>query len=165
MDLWMPKNLERNVYSNLLEGDIWVEGLSQTIRISYDPRLDVDYVQNSIRYLNDNLPQIQALLAPSILKFCKQQMEDYPDVDYPDGMERIALSSVWDFVAIEELHIDFCEPDVRQVKVLNLYGSCNWEFEDGLQWLIRDGEVLYSGPWNDYHVWQPAEQFACGNYK
>ena len=126
---------------------------------------NVEYVQNSIRYLNNNLPQIRALLAPSILKFCKRQMADDPYVDCPDGMERIALSSVWDFVAIEELHIDFCEPNVREIKVLNLYRSCNWEFDDGLQWLIRNGEVLYSGPWNHYHVWQSAEQLDCGNYK
>ena len=35
----MPKNLESNVYSNLLEGDIGAAGLSQSIRISYGPRL------------------------------------------------------------------------------------------------------------------------------
>lgn len=164
MESVMPENIEKNIYSNMLEGDIWVDTLKRHIRISYDPNLDLQYIEKSINYFRTNILEIGTLLAPSILRFCKEQMDAYPDVDYPDGMALIDLSSVWDYVKIEELHIDNYKPNTRDMDVLNLYGSCNWEFDDGLQWLIRDGTVIYSGPWNNYNVWQPAEQLDCGNY-
>ena len=164
MNIGIIKNVEKNTYTNMLEGNFWVEKLGQYIQISYDPSIDFKYVEESICYFDRNISQIQSLLAPSILRFCKNQMKNYPDVDYPIGMECIDISSVWNFVKIEELHIDCYEPNLKDLKVLNLYGSCDWEFDDGLQWLIRDGKVIYSGAWNNYNVWQSADQLDCGNY-
>ena len=67
-------------------------------------------------------------------------MKYYPDVDYPEGMDKIEnCMDILKYMSINSLFIEHCKPENENVKVLNLSGCCAWDEENGIQWLVKDG--------------------------
>ena len=64
-------------------------------------------------------------LCSSKYDFKKEEMEDYPDKDYPEGMDKINNPlELLDYFAIMELHIEmYANESVKEVRVLNLSGQ------------------------------------------
>lgn len=50
--------------------------------------------------------------------------------------------------------------------VLHLELNCDWEEEHGMEWLIRDDEVLYVGSFDGVLAWDEKEEYKdlSGNY-
>lgn len=44
-------------------------------------------------------------------------------------------------------------PKEPEIPVLNLSGCCDWQEDEGLHCLIKNGHVVYMGSWNDEDVW------------
>lgn len=49
--------------------------------------------------------------------------------------------------------LDIKVPREPGTPVLNLSGSCDWQEDEGLHCLIKNGRVVYMGSWNDEDVW------------
>ena len=50
------------------------------------------------------------------------------------------------------------------MKVLNLSGCCAWDEENGIQWLVIDGKVIYVGTWDDLSLWNSDLNNPITNY-
>lgn len=50
--------------------------------------------------------------------------------------------------------LSISEPLDPDIPVLNLSGGCDWEEDECLQCLIREGQVVYLGGWNDLDIWR-----------
>ena len=49
--------------------------------------------------------------------------------------------------------------------MLNLSGSCDWDEENGIQWLIKEDEVVYAGAYQDLSIWySPYEKETLFNF-
>ncbi len=65
----------------------------------------------------------------------------------------------------ETLYID--EPPASAegpCKVLNLSGGCDWEEDEGIQCLVKNGEVIFLGGFNAWSVWRDYSRDYIGNY-
>ncbi len=49
--------------------------------------------------------------------------------------------------------LDIKLPKEPEIPVLNLSGGCDWQEDEGLHCLIKNGHVVYMGSWNDEDVW------------
>lgn len=54
---------------------------------------------------------------------------------------------------MEFASLDIKHPKEPEIPVLNLSGGCDWQEDEGLHCLIKDGHVVYMGSWNDEDVW------------
>lgn len=99
--------------------------------------------------------------------FRKEEMEDYPNKDYPEGMDKIDNPlELLDYFSITELQIEmYANENVKEVRVLNLSGSCDWDEENGIQWLIKENKVVYAGTYDGLGIWDsPYEKNTLFNY-
>lgn len=58
---------------------------------------------------------------------------------------------ILDYMEFGSLYIK--PPQDPMLPVLNLGGGCDWQEDEGLQCLMKDGHVVYMGSWNDMDVW------------
>jgi hypothetical protein len=160
------KNLKENEFGEM-EGEVYFNAINQNITVLFEKEVPMDYVEKQVEYL-------QAIDEKVIQKMCyyanlfkKEEMEDYPDKDYPEGMDKINNPlELLDYFAIMELHIEmYANESVKEVRVLNLSGSCDWDEENGIQWLIKEDEVVYAGAYDDLSVWHSSyERNTLFNY-
>ena len=54
---------------------------------------------------------------------------------------------------MEFASLDIKLPKEPKIPVLNLSGGCDWQEDEGLHCLIKNGHVVYMGSWNDEDVW------------
>ncbi|GFI24492.1 hypothetical protein IMSAGC011_03293 [Lachnospiraceae bacterium] len=148
------KNLKENEFGEM-EGEVYFNAINQNITVLFEKEVPMDYVEKQVEYL-------QALDEKVIQKMCyyadlfrKEEMEAYPDKDYPEGMDKINNPlELLDYFAITELQIEmYANENVKEVRVLNLSGSCDWDEENGIQWLIKEDEVVYTGAYDGLGIW------------
>ena len=82
-------------------------------------------------------------------------MENYPNKDYPPNMNQIDNPlEILDYISITDMQVEmYTSESAKEICVLNLSGSCDWDEENGIQWLIKEDEVVYAGAYNDVSIW------------
>jgi hypothetical protein len=153
------KDLKENEFGQM-EGEVYFNAINQNITVLFEKEVPMDYVGKQVEYL-------QALDEKVVQKMCyfadlfrKEEMENYPNKDYPEGMDKINNPlELLDYFAITYLNIEmYPNESVKEVRVLNLSGSCDWDEENGIQWLIKEDEVVYTGAYDDVSIW-------CSSYE
>lgn len=148
------KDLKENEFGQM-EGEVYFNAINQNITVLFEKEVPMDYVGKQVEYL-------QALDEKVVQKMCyfadlfrKEEMENYPNKDYPEGMDKINNPlELLDYFAITYLNIEmYPNESVKEVRVLNLSGSCDWDEENGIQWLIKEDEVVYTGAYDDVSIW------------
>lgn len=67
-----------------------------------------------------------------------------------------------EYMEIEGLVVN--KPDNMDDIGINLEGSCDWDEENGIQWLIKDDAVVYTGPWSMLNIWRSPYEKSMFNY-
>ena len=71
-----------------------------------------------------------------------------------------------DYISITDLHVEmYTNESAKKICVLNLSGSCDWDEENRIQWLIKEDEVVYAGAYQDLSIWySPYEKDTLFNF-
>ena len=145
------KNLVENEFEQM-EGDIYFNFLKKDISILYEKEVPMEYIIKSIEYLNSLDQNVMRSLCEYAKKFSRKMINNYPDVNYPIGLKNISEAlEILNYMEILRLKVDMYKDD--SIRVLNLSGSCAWDEDNGIQWLIKEDKVIYVGPWDDLDIW------------
>lgn len=148
------KNLKENEFNEVV-GEVYFSILGKYIEIEIEEDVPQDYIEQQVQYLNSIDEKILREICINSIKFCKEEMKDYPEKEYARGLyDTISEKNIMNFMDIRKLRIDMYEDeDDKQSRVLNLSGSCEWDKENGIQWLIKNDEIIYVGRWEDLNIW------------
>lgn len=150
-----------NIYKNefgQIEGTAFFPYFNKEITVICKKGVSSEYAEKCLKYLEE----IDEAL---ILQICK-----YAEFFLKDTLENTSVGEIGDeeafpydnlldllqYFSFETLYIE--EPpksaaNSSEIHVLNLSGGCDWWEDEGLQCLVKNGEVIYLGYFNDLSVW------------
>lgn len=148
------KNLKENEFEEI-EGEVYFNALNQNIIVRFDKEVPMGYVEKQVEYLQSLNKKVIYQMCYYADLFRREEMENYPNKDYPPNMNQIDNPlEILDYISITDMQVDmYTSESTKEICVLNLSGSCDWDEENGIQWLIKEDEVVYAGAYNDVSIW------------
>ena len=148
------KNLKENEFNEMV-GEVYCSILGKYIKIEIEEDVPQKYIEQQVQYLNSIDEKILMEICIYSTKFCKTEMKEYPEKEYVRGLyDTVSAKDIMNYMDIRKLRIDMYEDeDDKEIRALNLSGSCEWDKENGIQWLIKDDEITYVGRWDDLNIW------------
>ena len=117
------------------------------------------YIEKCADYLNSLSDEVIDRLCEASIRYCN----DFCDMV---GEEPKKFENIRDVLKlIQPNGLSIPKPKDENTPVIDLELNCDWEEEHGMQWIIRNNQVLYVGayngedPWGDYttkKVWNYA---------
>lgn len=153
----MLKDIDRGSYDEY-EGKVWFNLFEKYISFSAEDSADLDYITVCANYLN-SLPEstIESLCQCSI-KYCNSFLNDIGENVKVFSHYRDVLKLISPSVLIVP------DPENGQEPVVWMELNCEWEAEHGMEWVIRDDEVLYVGGFNGTDPWSEIQKDVPWNY-
>ena len=159
------KNSHKNEF-NQIEGTTFFPYFNKEITVIYEEGISPEYVKKCLKYL-------ETVDETLIIQICK-----YAEFFLKDKLKNTSIGEVYSFpynnlldllqyFSFETMFIE--DPpesisDSYEINVLNLSGGCDWWEDEGLQCLIKNGEVTYLGYYDDRSVWHDHSEDHFGNY-
>jgi len=139
------KNLKTNEFFEL-EGEAYLELFDQNIKIYIDQEADLEYAELCITYLNNLSERLIDEISTASIRYCNEFLDDI-------GEETIEFSKSTDVLPlITPNTLSIPSPKNKTEPVIDLELICKWEVEHGMEWVIRNGKVMYVGPYNGIYV-------------
>ena len=157
------KDIRENKFGKM-EGKVYFEYLGEYIGLRFKKDIPMDYVIKTAEKMNALTEDIMNKLFERSIIYCRENLEERKYLKRKIRLDKLEKpSDILKYMEINGLIVNLPE-DMSKVAV-NLEGSCDWEEEDGIQWLIRDDAVVYTGPWADIDIWysEAYEDMMC-NY-
>ncbi len=147
------KNLHENEFDDTqMAGSVYFKYLGDYIDLRFDKDIPMEYVEKTAEKLNTVTEEIMNTLFERSVIYCRSKLDMQPSLKRRIKLDKFSKpSDIMKYMEIDGLIVNLPE-DMSQVAI-NLEGSCDWEEEDGIQWLIRDDAVVYVGPWADIDIW------------
>ncbi|HEX3045591.1 MAG TPA: hypothetical protein VHY08_12605 [Bacillota bacterium] len=135
--------LLRNIHNveDGVEGEVYCKLFNQyTILYSWKGA-GRGYIEKCAGYLNSLSDEVIDRLCEASIRYCNDCCDTVN--------EQQEFKNVRDVIQlIQPNGLSIPEPKDENTPVINLELNCDWEEEHGMQWIIRDNEVLYVGPYN-----------------
>lgn len=148
---------EAQFYSSLFQQHMTVYVL--------DLETSINKVEQTIQQFNNLRPDLLARLYQFSWDYCKCFCDYVGDQDCPDIQQP---SEILQYIQPMALHVE-THPDRTDI-IIRVELNCDWEVEHGLEWLIRDQQILYVGSCEMPDAWQEISyyqnydlNFAYGN--
>ncbi|MUT66856.1 hypothetical protein [Paenibacillus sp. NEAU-GSW1] len=146
----MLKNIIQT--GNSIEGEFYFELFKRDIRFTVEDNVGISYVEQCVTYINSLSESVIVKLCEASIRYCNEFLEEV-------GEEQLVFLKPMDVLSkIEPIMLCVPDPEGRDIPVLDLELNCEWEIEHGMEWIVRENEVLYVGPyygenpWGDYAV-------------
>lgn len=138
-----------------MEGKVYFDYIKKYITLFFDKEVPMPYVIKTVNYLNNINENVVVDLCRYSKKICEIKMKNYPDAEYPDGLSEVKDPlEIFNYMQINHLKVDmYIDESDQNIPVLNLGGSCDWDEDNGIQWLIKEDKVVYVGVWDDLDIW------------
>lgn len=159
-------NLRENEFGEM-EGEVYFNAIDQNIAIRFDKEVPMDYVKKQVEYLQSLDKKVIRKMCHYANLFREEEMYNYPNKDHPPNMGQIDDPlEILGCISITDLQVEmYADESAKEICVLNLSGSCDWDEENGIQWLIKEDEVVYAGAYNDLSIWySPYDKDTLFNY-
>lgn len=123
------------------------------IEVICDEGVTAEYAAQSIRWLAEVDEALVREICQYALYYLRDQLESTSIGELlPEDIQHIQEPlEVLRYMEFGSLDITI--PKDPEIPVLNLSGSCDWQEDEGLHCLIKNGHVVYMGSWNDEDVW------------
>lgn len=113
----------------------------------------VEYAARSIRWLSEIDDALIREICQYALYYLQDELEctskgDLLDEDIQHIRNPLEVLRYMEFVSL-----DVKPPMDPEIPALNLSGGCDWQEDEGMHCLIKNGHVIYMGSWNDEDVW------------
>lgn len=162
----------RNTYKNEfneIEGITFFPYFDKEITVVCRKGVTPEYAEKCLKYLEEVDDALILQICKYAEFFLKDTLENTSVGELEDG-EAFPYDNPLDllrYFSFNTLYID--EPpesiaESSEMNVLNLSGSCDWREDDGIQCLVKDGEVLYLGGFEVLNVWCDYSENYYGNY-
>lgn len=161
-------NIFKNEFDQI-EGTAFFPYFNKEIAVICRKGVSSEYIETCLNYLEE----VDETLILQICKYAEYFLKDVLEntsVGELDDEKAFPYDSPLDllqYMSFETLYIEKPSEsitDSSQINVLNLTGSCDWWEDEGLQCLVRDGEVIYLGYFGDLSVWGDYSNMYIGNY-
>jgi len=130
-----------------LEGESYFQRFSTYIKVYADEEANEAYIKICAAYMNSLESNIIEALCKASIRYCD-------DVLKMTGQAERVFSQPCDVLQlIQPSSLIVPDPENGSDPVVHLELECEWEDEHGMEWLVRDGEVLYVGSFNDVNEW------------
>ncbi len=153
--------LLRNNYESSVsgpQGEVWFELFGKYIQFGVEEEATLEYVKACAEYLNA-LPEatIKDLCEASI-RYCNGFLADIGEPLKSFDNYKSVLSLIYPSTLI------IPEPEYGDEPVIWMELNCEWEQEHGMQWVVRNNEVLYVGGFNGTDPWAEISKSTPWNY-
>ena len=135
------KNLKTNEYFEL-EGEAYLELFDQNITVYIEQESDIEYAELCITYLNTLSDGLIDEICNASIRYCNEFLDDIGE----DVIEFTKPTDVLPYITPNTICIP--KPKNKTEPVIDLELNCEWEEEHGMEWIIRNGVVMYVGPYN-----------------
>lgn len=139
-------NIEKTKYG--LEGKTEFNLFDKTIDVIMDEDIDLDYANLCAEALNNMDEETIDNLCRYSINYC---IDFCNDVGNEKAPEFNLIRDVLDYISPSVLIID--KPKEKNNIVIHLELNCDWEIEHGLEWTIKNGEILYVGAFESEDGW------------
>lgn len=139
-------NIEKTKYG--LEGKVYFGLFNKTIDVLMDEDIDLDYANLCAEALNSMDEETIDNLCRYSINYCIDFCNDVGD---EEAAEFNLIRDVLDHISPSVLIID--KPKEKNNIVIHLELNCDWEIEHGLEWTIKNGEILYVGAFESEDGW------------
>ncbi|BFM18395.1 hypothetical protein R50073_45780 [Maricurvus nonylphenolicus] len=150
------RNLQEGEFG--LEGEAYFQHFSTYIKVYADEEANEAYIKICAEYMNSLDANIIEALCKASIRYCNDflKMTGQPERGFAQ------LGDVLKLIQPNSLIVP--DPENGNEPVVHLELECEWEVEHGMEWLVRSGEVLYVGGFNDVNEWGNYSEKASYNY-
>jgi len=123
------------------------------IEVICDEGVTAEYAAQSVRWLAEVDEALVREICQYALYYLQDELESTSIGELlPEDIQHIQEPlEVLRYMEFGSLDIKI--PKDSEIPVLNLSGGCDWQEDEGLHCLIKNGHVVYMGSWNDEDVW------------
>ena len=123
------------------------------IEVVCEEGVTAEYAAQSIQWLAEVDEALVREICQYALYYLQDELEstskgELLDEDIQHIQEPLEILRYMEFSGL-----DIKLPNEPESPVLNLSGGCDWQEDEGLHCLIKNGHVVYMGSWNDEDVW------------
>lgn len=159
-EMELIKDIKENEYEEMV-GKVYFNYVEDYIDLRFEKNIPMEYVYQTAEKLNsiqetliDEICRYSIVFCKDVLERRSKMKEEVNNLNDPKG--------IFKYMQFDELVVNL--PEDMSCYGINLVGSCDWDEENGIQWLIKEDAVVYAGPWADLNIWySPYEEFLC-NY-
>jgi len=152
--------LIRNIHKGEfgLEGEVYFELFAQYFSVYAEDEVDSAYIEACAVSMNSLSEAAIEALCQAAIRYCNDflHMVGQPKKHFEN------LKDILSIVQPSSLIVPYPENGTETVVHLEL--NCDWEIEHGMEWLVRNNEVLYVGGFNDVHEWGDYSEKESYNY-
>ncbi|MCM1063401.1 MAG: hypothetical protein NC420_02835 [Eubacterium sp.] len=163
----------KNVHTNgsgEREGTAFFPYFNREITVICREGVTSEYAEKCLEYLEE----VDETLILQICKYAEFYLKDIlentsiGELYYGEGepFPHDGLLGMLQYFRFEILYIEEppAAPGSDNVRALNLYGGCDWQEDEGIQCLVKDGEVIFLGGFGMLSVWRDHSRDHIGNY-
>lgn len=133
-----------------IEGEFEFKLFNLKTDVCADDDVEIGYMNKCIENLNSLSDEVIDKLCEYSIRYCEDYREYFEDeeIDIPEGIKgREILKYIYPVVVGIE------NPEVKNSIGYSIELNCDWEEEHGMEWVIRDNEVLYVSSYNGMGAW------------
>ena len=122
------------------------------IEVVCEEGVTAEYAARSIRWLAEVDEALVREICQYALYYLQDELESTSKGELLDEEIQHIQEPLEILRYMEFSGLDIKLPNEPEIPVLNLSGGCDWQEDEGLQCLIKNGHVVYMGYWNDEDV-------------
>ena len=111
---------------------------------------DIEYAEKCADYFNNMSEDMIDGLKKYTLRYC-EDFRRFFDEESPDVPENVTADEIFSYVSPQVLIIT--APKKPDKIAFSVEFTCRWEREHGMEWVIRDGKILYVGDFQSVSPW------------
>lgn len=153
--------LIRNVITNTYgcpEGEVRFELFNKYIQFAVEDAADIDYSRLCAQYLNSQPELVIKDLCEASIRYCNNFLEAIGEPTKVFNNYRDVLKLIYPSVLL------IPDPENGDEPMIHMELNCEWEEEHGMEWIVRDGKVLYVGAFNGEYPWADFTEKESWNY-
>jgi len=115
---------------------------NKVIRVAIDEGGNIEFAQRCADFLNSMSNKLIQELCEASIRYCNYHLEWIGQTRREFTKSTDVLQTICPNVLIVPFLPASADP------VIHVESNCDWEEEHGLEWIVRNKDVLYIGPWN-----------------
>jgi hypothetical protein len=140
------------------EGEVYFALFEKYIPLFNWRKANDAYIMKCADHLNSLDETIIGHLCRASIRYCNDFLDAIGQEQKHFNKPRDVLSLIY------PSSLSIPEPKEESIPVIHMELNCEWEEEHGMEWIIKDGKVLYVGAFNGLDPWAEFEPKDSWNY-
>lgn len=141
-----------------LEGKVFLALFNKQLPFRTGNSVTTEYVQTCVSAFNNLGDEAIDNLCAACIRYCNDFLDAIGESLEEFANPRDVLEKIYPSVFLVP------NPENSKDAAFHMELNCDWEEEHGMEWVIRGGEVLYVGAFNDENPWADYSEKSSWNY-